>query len=309
MRAPSTTMNSRVTKALLGTYSRRGPLFSVVYLAAARPRASAPAHACLSPALRPRRHASAPSARTGVRAPHVSCPVACRACPPLPQHPARWPRADSCPPRRGARRAAPALRARRCEQGAGGRVGVVGWAGGAPQVHLLAGALKPGRRLRAAGRQRRCVRDRHTVAQLERLHRKQEEACTGAARRSAACSRSTLYLPSHTMLSAPFRSKRTAVGQLPSGTHGAARLRSCNAGVPHSASARAPARTHRGCLTAPGPANADRACHKVVTEVLGGEGERDAGRDEQRGHVDDHGQEDDQRGQQRRALARRDDCR
>lgn len=65
MRAPSTTMNSRVTKALLGTYSRRGPLFRVVYLAAARPRASDPAHACLSPALRPRRHASAPSARTG----------------------------------------------------------------------------------------------------------------------------------------------------------------------------------------------------------------------------------------------------
>jgi len=303
VRAPSTTMNSRVTKALLGTYSRRGPLFRVVYLAAARPRASDPAHACLSPALRPRRHASAPSARTGgaraarVLSRRMPCLPAAATTPSALAQGGQLP--PGCP---GAPRAA--LRA-----GRGRARGVVGWVGGAPQVHLLTGALKPGRRLRAAGRQRRCVRDRHTVAQLERLHRKQEEACTGAARRSAACSRSTLNLPSHTVLSAPFRRKRTAVGQLPSGTHGAARLRSCNAGVPHSASARAPARTHRGCLTAPGPANADRACHKVVTEVLGGEGERDAGRDEQRGHVDDHGQEDDQRGQQRRALARRDDCR
>ena len=31
------TMNSRVTKALLGTYSRRGPLFSVVYLRQVQP--------------------------------------------------------------------------------------------------------------------------------------------------------------------------------------------------------------------------------------------------------------------------------
>lgn len=34
------TMNSRVTKALLGTYSRRGPLFSVVYLQQMQPELS-----------------------------------------------------------------------------------------------------------------------------------------------------------------------------------------------------------------------------------------------------------------------------
>lgn len=46
------TMNSRVTKALLGTYSRRGPLFSVVYLQHMQPRlcsarAMTSAHFCL----------------------------------------------------------------------------------------------------------------------------------------------------------------------------------------------------------------------------------------------------------------------
>ena len=44
----------------------------------------------------------------------------------------------------------------------------------APQVDLLADALKPGRAAAACGR---AVADGHPVAQLEGLHRKQEEAC------------------------------------------------------------------------------------------------------------------------------------
>jgi len=133
-------MNSRVTKALLGTYSRRGPLFSVVYLAA-RGRTPQP-RAAAAPACK-----RALSQETGThdgrvlsrRAPGLPGAAAAgnmqradprRTAPPAPR------RAPGCP-RRSARSAAGRTRA-----GAGG--GFWGEGGGAPQVHLLACALEPG---------------------------------------------------------------------------------------------------------------------------------------------------------------------